>query len=54
MPAALIGGALLLAADLSVRVAPLGRILPIGVMTALLGAPFFLWLVGHMRWRLSR
>ncbi len=53
-PAALIGGALLLAADLAVRLAPLGRILPIGVMTALLGAPFFLWLVAHMRWSLSR
>ena len=53
-PAALIGGALLLAADLAVRLASLGRILPIGVMTALLGAPFFLWLVAHMRWSLSR
>ncbi|HEY1604337.1 MAG TPA: iron ABC transporter permease [Allosphingosinicella sp.] len=53
-PAALIGGALLLAADLVVRLAPLGRTLPIGVVTALLGAPFFLWLVVHMRWRMSR
>jgi iron complex transport system permease protein len=54
LPAALIGGALLLAADLVVRTAPLGRTLPIGVVTALLGAPFFLWLVAHMRWRLGR
>jgi iron complex transport system permease protein len=54
LPAALIGGLLLLAADLAVRTAPLGRTLPIGVVTALLGAPFFLWLVAHMRWRLSR
>ncbi|HEX6377333.1 MAG TPA: iron ABC transporter permease [Allosphingosinicella sp.] len=53
-PAALIGGLLLLAADLVVRGAPLGRTLPIGVVTALLGAPFFLWLVAHMRWRLAR
>ena len=53
-PAALIGAALLLAADLAVRTAPLGRTLPIGVVTALLGAPFFLWLVAHMRWRLAR
>lgn len=53
-PAALIGGLLLLAADLVVRGAPLGRTLPIGVVTALLGAPFFLWLVAHMRWRLGR
>ena len=54
LPAALIGGALLLAADLVVRLAPLGRTLPIGVVTALLGAPFFLWLVAHMRWKLGR
>ncbi|HEY0414545.1 MAG TPA: iron ABC transporter permease [Allosphingosinicella sp.] len=54
LPAALIGGALLLAADLVTRAAPLGRTLPIGVVTALLGAPFFLWLVVHMRWRLGR
>jgi iron complex transport system permease protein len=54
VPAAMIGGALLLAADLVTRVAPLGRTLPIGVVTALLGAPFFLWLVAHMRWRLGR
>jgi iron complex transport system permease protein len=52
LPAALVGGALLLAADLVSRSAPLGRTLPIGVVTALLGAPFFLWLVVHMRWRL--
>jgi iron complex transport system permease protein len=54
LPAGLIGAILLLAADLVVRTAPLGRTLPIGVVTALLGAPFFLWLVAHMRWRLSR
>ncbi len=54
VPAALIGALLLLAADLAVRLAPLGRTLPIGVLTALLGAPFFLWLVAHMRWRLSQ
>ena len=54
LPAALIGGTLLLAADLAVRTAPLGRTLPIGVVTALLGAPFFLWLVAHTRWGLGR
>ena len=54
LPAAAIGAILLLAADLVVRSAPLGRTLPIGVVTALLGAPFFLWLVAHMRWRLAR
>ena len=54
LPAAILGAILLLAADLAARGAPLGRALPIGVLTALLGAPFFLWLVAHMRWRLSR
>lgn len=53
-PAGLIGGLLLLLADLVTRAAPLGRTLPIGVVTALLGAPFFLWMVAHMRWRLGR
>ena len=53
LPAAAIGATLLTAADLLSRLAPLGRTLPIGVVTALLGAPFFLWLVAHMRWRLS-
>jgi iron complex transport system permease protein len=54
LPAALIGALLLTAADIAVRAAPLGRTLPIGVLTALIGAPFFLWLVANMRWRLSR
>lgn len=54
LPAAAIGGLLLIVADLVVRTAPLGRTLPIGVVTALIGAPFFLWLVAHMRWRLPR
>ncbi|WP_157217354.1 FecCD family ABC transporter permease [Flavisphingomonas formosensis] len=49
-PAALIGALLLTTADLLVRAAPEGRILPIGVVTAMLGAPFFLWLVARMRW----
>ena len=52
VPAAMIGALLLVAADLATRLAPLGRTLPVGVVTALLGAPFFLWLVAHMRWRL--
>jgi iron complex transport system permease protein len=53
LPAAMVGALLLILADLTVRLAPLGRTLPIGVVTALIGAPFFLWLVAHMRWRLS-
>jgi iron complex transport system permease protein len=51
LPAAAFGAVLLLAADLATRGAPLGRSLPIGVVTALLGAPFFLWIVARMRWR---
>lgn len=54
LPAAMIGAILLSVADLAIRAAPLGRTLPIGVVTALLGAPFFLWMVAHMRWRLGR
>jgi len=53
LPAALIGALLLTAADLAARLAPLGRTLPIGVVTALIGAPFFLWLVARMRWKLA-
>ncbi len=52
LPAALIGALLLSLADLLSSLAPLGRVLPIGVITALIGAPFFLWLVLRMRWRL--
>jgi iron complex transport system permease protein len=54
IPAAVIGALLLSAADLVSRLAPLGRTLPIGVLTALIGAPFFLWLVVRMRTGLSR
>lgn len=53
LAAAMIGAILLTLADLAVRLAPLGRTLPIGVVTALLGAPFFLWLVAHIRWRVT-
>jgi iron complex transport system permease protein len=49
-PAAALGAVLLCAADLAVRLAPEGRPLPVGVVTALLGAPFFLALVVRMRW----
>lgn len=53
VPAALIGALLLIVADLISRLAPLGRTLPIGVVTAMVGAPFFLLLVVRMRWRLK-
>jgi iron complex transport system permease protein len=51
-PAALIGAMLLLGADLLTRLAPLGRTIPLGVVTATLGTPLFLWLLLRMRWRL--
>ena len=54
LPAAAIGALLLAAADLAVRSAPLGRTLPVGVLTTLIGAPFFLWMVANMRWRIGR
>jgi len=42
---ALLGGALLLGADLLARMIVAPAELPIGIVTALLGAPFFLWLL---------
>ncbi|CAN0598780.1 unnamed protein product, partial [Laminaria digitata] len=43
------GAALLLAADIAARVVVSGRELNVGVLTALIGAPFFLWLVLRSR-----
>jgi iron complex transport system permease protein len=42
---ALLGGALLLGADLLARTLVAPAELPIGIVTALVGAPFFLWLL---------
>lgn len=53
VPAALIGALLLSAADLLTRLAPLGRTIPLGVITAALGTPLFLWVLLRMRWRLT-
>lgn len=49
VPAALIGAILLTLADLAVRSIPLDRPLPIGVLTALVGTPLFLFLIVNMR-----
>lgn len=46
---ALSGAALLLIADVVVRLFPAGPELKLGVVTSLIGAPFFLWLVLRMR-----
>ncbi len=49
LPSALGGAALVAAADIAVRViAPDGQLL-LGVLTAMLGAPFFIWLILTMR-----
>ncbi|GAA4016964.1 iron ABC transporter permease [Sphingomonas swuensis] len=53
LPAALLGAVLLTAADLLTRLAPLGRSIPLGVVTAAAGTPLFLWLLLRMRWRLT-
>ena len=42
---ALLGGSLLLAADMISRVVVAPAELPIGILTALIGAPFFLWIL---------
>lgn len=49
LPAAIIGALLLVCADLAVRAVPLDRPIPVGVLTALLGTPLFIWLVVGMR-----
>ena len=49
VPSALAGAALLCAADLVVRLPVAGHDLKLGVVTALIGAPFFLWLIIRQR-----
>lgn len=49
LPSALLGAALLLAADMLTRVIPTGVELRLGVVTGLAGAPFFFWLVLRLR-----
>lgn len=54
LPASALGGAsMLLAADILVRVVAPGRDLKLGVLTAIVGAPFFLWLVYRSRRKLT-
>lgn len=49
--AALLGAILLVSADIAARVVLRPQELPVGVMTALVGAPFFIYLV---RWKVKR
>ena len=53
VPAALVGAILLVLADLAVRFAPAGRIIPVGILTTVVGTPLFVWLVIGMRRRLT-
>jgi len=53
LPSALGGAALLLAADISVRLIPSSSGIKVGVVTALIGVPFFLYLVVRERRTLS-
>jgi iron complex transport system permease protein len=52
-PSALAGAALLLAADCAVRVIPSAAEVKIGVLTALLGVPFFLWVIARRKAELA-
>ena len=51
VPAMLAGSALLLAADCATRLIPTFGEIRIGVLTALIGVPFFIWLVLRQRGR---
>lgn len=53
VPAALIGAILLVLADLAVRFAPAGRVIPVGILTTVVGTPLFIWLVVGMRQRMT-
>lgn len=49
LASALGGAALVLAADIAVRLIAPGRDIKLGVLTALVGTPFFVWLVARSR-----
>ena len=49
LPAAIVGAVLLLGADIATRLFLWGAELRLGVLTSLLGTPFFFWLIVHMR-----
>lgn len=52
LPSALGGAALLIAADIAARLIPARGELMLGVLTAVIGAPFFLWLILQTRRRM--
>ncbi len=49
LPSMIGGGAMVLAADIVIRLIAVGPELQLGVLTSLLGTPFFLYLVLHLR-----
>jgi iron complex transport system permease protein len=49
LPSALAGAVLLLGADITTRLISVGPEMKLGVLTALLGTPFFFWLVVRLR-----
>ncbi len=49
VPSALLGAMLLTAADITVRLLPGGQELKLGVVTSLIGSPFFVYLIFRMR-----
>ncbi len=53
VPAALSGAALLIAADIAVRLIPSQGEIKVGVLTALIGAPFFIALIMRRRRELA-
>jgi iron complex transport system permease protein len=53
VPAGLVGAALLLAADCAVRLIPSSVEVKIGVLTAILGVPFFLWVIARRKAELA-
>jgi iron complex transport system permease protein len=53
VPAGLVGALLLLAADCAVRLIPSAVEVQIGVLTAVLGVPFFLWIIAKRKAELA-
>ena len=49
LPSALCGALLLLAADIATRLIPTAQEVKLGVLTSILGTPFFFWLVLRLR-----
>ncbi|PVE24805.1 ABC transporter permease [Microvirga sp. KLBC 81] len=53
VPSGLTGAALLLAADCAVRLIPSQTEIKVGVLTAILGVPFFLWVIARRKAELA-